>query len=132
MLRHVYILIILGHSAFSQDASEITHDQKNQTYDAGVVSKWTNGDSFYDPESKSHCEEECTRTCVNSCPDPNKCDELEIKCGEKDHPEDVWPDCVKDDICIPYNCACRYPICIKTIEILSHVTCFDPSFILLG
>ena len=112
MLRHTFILVMyLAGIAFSQDDSssdtQIIHDGSNQGYDGEVVTQWSPNGTYHDPEQNAQCETECKRTCVEPCPDPQTCNDDQIKCGEKDHPLDVWPDCIKDDICIPNDCECR-------------------------
>ena len=96
----------------AQDDSQIIPIDSSQGYDTNIVTEWSKN-SQYDHELNGYCTDECKKTCVNPCPEPQKCNNDEqVKCGEKDHPEDVWPDCTKDDICIPKDCECRSPYCI--------------------
>ena len=62
---------------------------------------------YYSGELNAQCVKECNKTCVSKCPEPYKCRSNEVKCGKKDHPGNVWPDCSKDDICVPQGCECK-------------------------
>ena len=113
MLRHTYfIVLLLATIVYAQEDStgdtQIIHDGNNQGYDANVVTEWDKSNSsYYDEEENAQCVNSCKRTCVEPCPDAQTCNEDQVKCGEIDHPDDVWPDCTKDEICIPKDCECK-------------------------
>jgi hypothetical protein len=113
MLRHTYLVVLLlATIVYAQEDStgdtQIIHDGNNQGYDAEVVTEWgTPNSSYYDEELNAQCVNSCQKTCVEPCPDPQTCNDDQVNCGEIDHPEDVWPDCVKDEICIPKDCECK-------------------------
>ena len=79
-----------------------------------VVSEWSSGEYF---EGNQICVEDCNRTCVQKCPVAELCNEDEIKCGKKDLPIGVWPDCIRDDICVPDKCECKQIIYDPNIQI---------------
>ena len=86
--------------------TQIVHDGNNQGYNAEVVTEWTEA-PYHNPELNSLCVYGCKKTCVLPCPEAQTCNEDQVKCGEKDHPEEVWPDCTKDEICVPKDCECK-------------------------
>ena len=109
---HIVALILVT-IAVAQDNSsgdnQVIHDGNNQGYSGEVVTEWTEA-AYHNPELNAECVNGCKRTCVNPCPVAHTCNDDQIKCGEKDHPEEVWPDCIKDEICVPSDCECK--LCI--------------------
>ena len=111
MIKALYIVAILLVTIVkaqenSSGDTQIIHDGTNQGYSGDVVTEWSEA-AYHNPELNAECVNECSRTCVNPCPEATTCNEDQIKCGEKDHPEDVWPDCTKDEICVPKDCECK-------------------------
>jgi len=94
MLKYIISLAILAQLVHAQDI-----DSSRQE----VVSEWS-GSTF---ELNQSCKEDCNRTCVERCPTAKLCRDDQIECGKKEHPLGVWPDCMKDDICVPEGCKCQ-------------------------
>ena len=112
MLTYSYVIVLLlAKIVLAQEDSsgdtQIINDGNNQGYDAEVVTEWTNN-TFYNEEQNAHCVNSCKKTCVEPCPDPQTCTDDQVKCGEEDHPEDVWPECKKDEKCVPKDCECMW------------------------
>jgi len=102
MFKYAYSLAFLVQLVVAQNAqsddTQIYHEN-GQGYDAEVVTEWTE-------QISSQCIDECNQICVTPCPVSRKCSEDENKCGELDLPPNVWPDCRKDDECVPKDCHC--------------------------
>ena len=96
MIKYIIFVAILAQVSFAQDIDQ---------YDPEVVSEWSSGKYFDD--ANQICIEDCNKTCVQKCPVPDSCNENEIECGKKDLPVGVWPDCIRDDICVPEGCECK-------------------------
>ena len=96
MMKYGLFFVLLA-SAYAQEMED---------YNPEVVSEWSSGKVFND--ANEICIEDCNRTCVQKCPVPDLCDEDEIQCGKDDLPIGVWPDCIRDDVCVPKGCECKY------------------------
>jgi len=94
MMKYGLFFVLLA-SAYAQEIED---------YNPEVVSEWSSGKVFND--QNEICIEDCNRTCVQKCPVPDLCDEDEIQCGKDDLPIGVWPDCIRDDVCVPKGCEC--------------------------
>jgi len=66
-------------------------------------------DHGYNESLNSYCESDCIRECVKPCPTAIKCTLDQIECGKEDLAPGVWPDCQKDDKCVPDGCRCQIP-----------------------
>ena len=99
MIKYIISFAILVQMAYGQDMDN---------YNPEVVSEWSSGKQFN--ELNEICIEDCNRTCVQKCPVPDLCDDDEIQCGKADLPVGVWPDCIRDDICVPDDCECNIRI----------------------
>ena len=97
MIKYIISLAILG---------QIAYGQEMENYSPETVSEWSSGDYLNDLNQQ--CIEDCNRTCVQKCPVPELCNENEIECGKKDLAPGVWPDCIRDDICVPTECECKF------------------------
>ena len=97
MFRHIIFVAILAQIYKTQDVGNFNNPE--------VVSEWSNGQYFDD--ANKICIEDCNKTCVQKCPVPDLCKEDEIQCGKKDLPAGVWPDCIRDDVCVPKGCECK-------------------------
>ena len=97
MIKNIISHAILAQIAYAQDMV---------SYGPETVSEWSSGDYLNDLNQQ--CIEDCNRTCVQKCPVPELCSEDEVECGKKDLPPGVWPDCIRDDICVPTECECKY------------------------
>ena len=86
--------------------SQVTYAQEMEDYNPEVVSEWSSGIHFN--EHAETCMEDCNRTCVQKCEVPKLCSDDEIQCGKADLSIGVWPDCIRDDICVPKGCECEY------------------------
>lgn len=100
MLKHFISLAILAQVAFAQ-----TESGDMDGFNPEVVSEWSSGSFLNDLNQQ--CIEDCNRTCVEKCPEAQLCKEDEIECGKVDLPAGVWPDCIRDDICVPDDCECQ-------------------------
>ena len=96
MMKYVISFVILAQIAYGQELED---------YNPETVSEWSSGQYFND--LNEICIEDCNRTCVQKCPVPELCSEDEIQCGKEDLPAGVWPDCIRDDICVPKGCECK-------------------------
>ena len=105
MIKYINIIAILAHVSMAQEPWDVNPD---------VVSEWSSGEYF---EGNQICVEDCNKTCVQKCPVAELCNEDEIKCGKKDLPIGVWPDCIRDDICVPDKCECKQIIHDPNIQI---------------
>ena len=115
MIKYIISFSILVQMLYGQDMDN---------YNPEVVSEWSNGKSFND--LNEICIEDCNRTCVKKCPVANLCDEDEIQCGKEDLLVGVWPDCTRDDICVPDDCECN-TTCF--VFIYAHdLICFQPYY----
>ena len=85
---------------------QMTYGQDINDYSPETVSEWSSGKYFND--LNEICIEDCNKTCVQKCPVPDLCNDDEIQCGKEDLPLGVWPDCIRDDICVPDGCECKY------------------------
>ena len=97
MVAYFISFVILARLSLAQDIED---------YDQETVSEWSSGPFVNDLNQQ--CLENCNKTCVQPCPVPKLCKDNEIECGKKDLPVGVWPDCQKDDICVPDGCVCKY------------------------
>jgi len=97
MLKCIISLAILAHLSSAQNMAN---------YDTETVSEWSSGPFLSDLNQQ--CVEDCNRTCVTKCPEADLCKSDEIQCGKEDLPLGVWPDCIRDDICVPDDCECKY------------------------
>ena len=96
MINYIISFAILVQVAYGQDIN---------AYSPEVVSEWSSGKYFDD--LNQICVEDCNKTCVQKCPVPDLCKEGEVQCGKEDLPSGVWPDCIRDDICVPDECECK-------------------------
>ena len=70
-----------------------------------VICRWTVNERQWLPEdARTNCSSKCNEECF-ACTLPKKCNDNQIKCGEKS-PE-VHPDCPPDEICVPIGCNCK-------------------------
>ena len=97
MIKCIIYFAILAQMAYAQGM---------ENYNPETVSEWSSGD--YLNGLNQQCIEDCNRTCVRKCPVPQLCSENEVECGKEDLPHGVWPDCIKDDICVPTECECKF------------------------
>ena len=97
MMKYIITFAIFVQMAYGQDINE---------YSPETVSEWSSGKYFND--LNEICIEDCNKTCVQKCPVPDLCNDDEIQCGKEDLPLGVWPDCIRDDICVPDGCECKY------------------------
>ena len=87
--------------------AQLVHSQDMNDYGANTVSEWSVAPYLNDLNQQ--CVQECNRTCTEPCPEARLCHPTdEIQCGKEDLPPNVWPDCIRDDICVPDNCECEY------------------------
>ena len=96
MIKVIISFAILVQMVYGQDM--VNHNPE-------LVSEWSSGKYFNN--INEICIEDCNRTCVEKCPTPDLCNEDEIQCGKADLPVGVWPDCTRDDVCVPDNCECN-------------------------
>ena len=97
MMKYIITFAIFVQMAYCQDIND---------YSPETVSEWSSGKYFND--LNEICIEDCNKTCVQKCPVPDLCKDDEIQCGKEDLPLGVWPDCIRDDICVPDGCECMY------------------------
>ena len=97
MMKYIITFAIFVQMAYGQDIND---------YSPETVSEWSSGKYFND--LNEICIEDCNKTCVQKCPVPDLCNDDEIQCGKEDLPLGVWPDCIRDDICVPDGCECKY------------------------
>jgi len=101
MIKHFISLAILVQLAYGQTETGVMAGS-----DTEVVSEWASGPFISDLNEQ--CVTDCNRTCVEKCPEAKLCKQDEIECGKVDLPALVWPDCIRDDICVPDDCECKY------------------------
>ena len=106
MIKYVISFVVLVQMVYGQDMND---------YNPEVVSEWSSGKYFND--LNEICIQDCNKTCVQKCPVPDLCDDDEIQCGKEDLPVGVWPDCIRDDICVPDKCECKQIIYDPNIQI---------------
>ena len=105
MMKYILYLAILAQFVSAQDMDN---------YNPEVVSEWQSEDYLHDINGQ--CVEMCNRTCVQKCPVPELCNENEIECGKQDLPAGVWPDCIRDDICVNKDCECKFSFYISIMN----------------
>ena len=96
MIKYVISFVVLVQMVYGQDMND---------YNPEVVSEWSSGKYFND--LNEICIQDCNKTCVEKCPVPDLCNDDEIQCGKADLPAGVWPDCIRDDICVADGCECN-------------------------
>lgn len=112
MMKYGIFFVLLAQLAYAQDAPAI------EDYNPEVVSEWSSGKYFNDVNEV--CIEDCNKTCVQKCPVPDLCNEDEIQCGKEDLPIGVWPDCIRDDLCVPKGCECKIILTLFQLGLLFH------------
>ena len=105
MLKQVFVVAILSHSAFCRFAPN--ERQLEADADQGTGGPW----GPLSPEW-IYCEDECTKACQN-CTDHCVCDlRTEKSCGLS-HECQKAPnglelcDCPRDEVCVPKHCFCK-------------------------
>ena len=124
MIKRFIFLAVLVQMANAQTLSGDSLSGAMDGYTTEVISEWSSG-PFLHEDLNAQCIEDCNRTCVEECPEAKLCKEDEIECGKLDFPGIVWPDCIKDDICVPDDCECKYGYLFKFVYIklvLGNVT----------
>ena len=107
--RFIFLAVLVQMAAAQLDQTE---SGIMEGYDQEVISDWSSG-QFLHEDLNAQCVQDCNRTCVEKCPEAKLCKEDEIECGKLDFPGIVWPDCIKDDICVPADCECKYGYLFK-------------------
>lgn len=100
--RFIFLAVLVQMAAAQLDQTE---SGIMEGYTQEVISDWSSG-QFLHEDLNAQCVQDCNRTCVEKCPEAKLCKEDEIECGKLDFPGIVWPDCIKDDICVPADCEC--------------------------
>ena len=117
MLKYIFALAISATVVYSGDANPedyITHEGTGQKHAVDQTSSWTeNSTQDLSGDWYMKCHESCEKKCVAPCPTPVLCDpDTQTYCGKSEFESwseewgQVWPDCIKDDICIPKHCEC--------------------------
>ena len=114
MITHTVSLAILVNLVYAEHT-----DINISDYETEVVTEWSTSQHLDDTKTKQ-CTDDCQRVCVKPCSEAKLCKGTDKSCGKKDfppveHPFHIWPECIKDDICVSSDCECKYEYCLKLL-----------------